>query len=142
MQPGSNTSTTVVPKMCTDTGACEDYPYDWGIAAWTDRTNYGGDVGLARDGHVIKGPYNEDGETWDCDDHDVCNGAFLNDGSYAYVTTNTFPYVIGCWGPADAQSTRLSASCTLRTCGSENGAREGLTALAGAFTLLAASLLV
>ena len=96
----SYASTTEVPKMCTDTDDCKDYPYTWGTRSWSDNTNYGGDVGLARDGHVIKGPYNEDGELWDCDDHDICNGAFLNDGSYAYVTTQKFPYTIGCWGPA------------------------------------------
>lgn len=103
MQPSSYTSTTVVPKMCKDTDGCKDYPADWGLGSWTTVSNYGGDVGIARDGHVIKGPYNSNGELWQCDDHDVCNGAFLNDGSYAYVTTTTFPYVVGCWGPADTQ---------------------------------------
>jgi len=93
-------SETDIPRMCTDTDDCKDYPWSWGTQAWTDNTSYGGNVGLARDGHVIKGPYNEDGELWDCDDHDICNGAFLNDGSYAYVTTQHFPYTIGCWGPA------------------------------------------
>jgi hypothetical protein len=100
MKTSSYTSTTVVPKMCTDTDDCKNDPWSWGTRAWSDNTNYGGDVGLARDGHVIKGPYNVDGELWDCDDHDICNGAFLNDGSYAYVTTQNFPYTIGCWGPA------------------------------------------
>ena len=48
------------------------------------------------------GPYNENGELWDCttDDIDVCNGRFFDevDGSYRYVTTETFPYTVGCWG--------------------------------------------
>ena len=56
-------------------------------------------TGLAKDGHIIVGPYNSDGELWSCDEHDVCNGVFLSDNSYAYAMTFTFPYVVGCWGP-------------------------------------------
>ena len=62
-------------------------------------SNFGGVYGIARDGHVIYGPYNEQGEIWNCEDHDVCNGFFTAAGSYAYASTTTFPYVIGCWGP-------------------------------------------
>jgi len=71
--------------MCTDTDDCKDYPWSWGTRAWTDNTSYGGDVGLARDGHVIKGPYNEDGELWDCDDHDICNATFAGMGEDTVV---------------------------------------------------------
>lgn len=58
-------------------------------------------IGIALDGHVIYGPYNEDHELWTCDDHDICNGRFFTDmdNSYAYIVTQTHPYVIGCWGP-------------------------------------------
>lgn len=125
--------------MCANDSSnsdCVDNPINWAATSWTNTSNYGGDVGLARDGHVIKGPYNGNGELWGCDDHDICNGAFLSDGSYAYVTTTTFPYVVGCWGPASSQTTRLSDSCTLKTC----GAREGLTLLASAAALLIASM--
>merc|ERR1712087_46558 len=34
-----------------------------------------------------------------CSDHDVCNGAFI-DGNYVYLSTTTFPYILGCFGPA------------------------------------------
>lgn len=136
MQPSDWTSTTLVPTMCagdSDNKDCIDNPVDWAATSWTTTTNYGGDVGLARDGHVIKGPYNGDGELWGCDDHDICNGAFLNDGSYAYVTTTTFPYTVGCWGPATEQHVRLPASCTLETC----GANSGLAVVALTLALLA-----
>lgn len=83
---------------------------------WTDTANYGGVYGLARDGHVIYGPYNGDGELWTCDDHDVCNGFFLDDGSYGYASTMTFPYIVGCWGPGPAQE--YAASCTDNGCSS------------------------
>ena len=43
------------------------------------RSNYGGMIGLAKDGHVIYGPYNKDGELWGCTDTDYCNGFFLGD---------------------------------------------------------------
>ena len=57
-------------------------------------------MGIAKDGHLILGPYNEDGELWSCSEYDACNGTFLSDGSYAYVSTTTFPYTVGCFGPA------------------------------------------
>ena len=54
---------------------------------------------MAKDGHIIVGPYNEDGELWECIERDLCNGVFLSDNSYAYAMTWTYPYVVGCWGP-------------------------------------------
>ncbi|OWY62084.1 hypothetical protein B7486_60315, partial [cyanobacterium TDX16] len=30
-------------------------------------------------------------------DLDECNGTVLEDGSYAYFTTDEFPYVLGCY---------------------------------------------
>ena len=45
-----------------------------------------GIIGIARDGHLIYGPYNNDGEIWHCDDYDSCNGITLANGSYAYVS--------------------------------------------------------
>lgn len=67
---------------------------------WKTNKNYGGVFGIARDGHVIYGPYNADGELNSCDDHDACNGFFTNKGTYAYGATDKFPYVVGCWGPS------------------------------------------
>ena len=57
-------------------------------------------IGLARDGHVVYGPLNSNGQEWSCAQHDVCNGTFLEDGSYAYVSTSEWPYTVSCWGPA------------------------------------------
>ena len=115
MKPSAYTSTTTVPVMCNDGEDdhedCYDKPFDWALNSWSTKTNFGGDVGLARDGHVIVGPYNEDGELWSCDDHDICNGAFLStDSAYVYVSTSTFPYFVGCWGPAHPQT--MYASCS------------------------------
>ena len=64
---------------------------------------------------MIIGPYNKDGELWTCDQHDVCNGVTLEDGSYAYVLTSTFPYYVGCWGPGPKQI--RSVDCSDNDCG-------------------------
>lgn len=69
-------------------------------ATWPTKTNFGGVFGLAKDGHVIYGPYNEFGEVWQCDDLDFCNGFFLPDATYGYASTAYWPYTVGCWGPA------------------------------------------
>lgn len=83
-------------------------------------------VGVARDGHPIFGPYNADGELWACDEHDVCNGTFLDNNFYVYVTTSTFPYVLGCYGPATIQYIPVSTTCSTISC----GATEGMAVLA------------
>merc|ERR1711957_733807 len=64
---------------------------------------------------VIYGPFNADGETWSCDDIDMCNGFFLADGSYGYASTSFFPYLVGCWGPAYA-SHDFTPTCTENGC--------------------------
>ena len=55
-------------------------------------------IGLALDGHRVLGPYNSDGELWSAEELDYCNGVYLSDGSYAYVSTTYAPYTVGCWG--------------------------------------------
>jgi hypothetical protein len=57
-------------------------------------------VGLAKDGHIIYGPYRIDGSLWEACDVDVCNGRFIN-GYYSYVMTTFHPYTVGCWGPGN-----------------------------------------
>ena len=116
---GAKASKTVVPGMCKDADqdTCRRDPLNYTMKK-TNLTEspYEKAMGLAKDGHIIVGPYNSDGELWSCDDHDICNGAFLSDNSYAYVMTTTFPYVVGCWGPGPTQS--FIASCSPRSCGS------------------------
>lgn len=95
------------PSLCKDETNClTDTPtvvatgsVNSQTSAYDDKCHNGGLLGLARDGHIIVGPWNADGHHWGCDEHDVCNGAFI-DGQYVYVATTTFPYVVGCWGPA------------------------------------------
>lgn len=92
-------------------------------------------MGIARDGHIIVGPYNSDGEVWGCDDVDICNGVFLNDESYAYALTTKFPYSVGCWGGRAWHVTQpVSASCSSYAC--QTGAFQGL-AVGGALMVAA-----
>jgi len=98
----SQGSKTKVPKLCkdVDADACRRQPTTYASKKYSFLDlPYQTAVGLAKDGHIIVGPYNKDGELWSCEQHDVCNGVFLADNSYAYATTYTFPYVVGCWGP-------------------------------------------
>jgi len=110
-------SITAKPGACNDDGAdCFGTDYDFMSTGWsTDDGTYGGNYGLAKDGHVIYGPFNADGETWSCDDIDMCNGFFLADGSYGYASTSFFPYLVGCWGPAYA-SHDFTPTCTENGC--------------------------
>lgn len=79
-------------------------------------------IGIARDGHMILGPYKDDGTLWQPCEVDVCNGVTI-DGSYHYVLTRFFPYSIGCWGPASKTSYDLSCSTNERVC-NERGRRN------------------
>ena len=81
-------------------------------------------IGLARDGHIIIGPYKSDGSTWGCSDRDVCNGAFVN-GSYVYVGSSTFPYNVGCWGPGP--DPLYQVGCSSNSCGSLPAETTGST---------------
>lgn len=141
MKPAAQTSITQIPTMCdtsdSDYDDCTSNPLTWARRSWTSKTSYGGDVGLARDGHVIVGPYNSSGETWDCDEHDICNGTFLSDGSYAYVATKTFPYIVGCWGPSEEQKHYVPSSCSTTGCGAVAGLSFMLGTLALAVNLYA-----
>ena len=69
-------------------------------------------VGLAKDGHIIYGPYRIDGSLWEPCDVDVCNGRFIN-GYYSYVMTTFHPYTVGCWGPGNnPQDSKLTNTCS------------------------------
>ena len=95
-------SKTIAPTGCVNNPACYKDTTEFLLnSGYRDVPELrSGVIGIAKDGHLILGPYNpETGELWSCDEHDICNGVFLSDGSYAYVATGTYPYTVGCWGP-------------------------------------------
>lgn len=68
-------------------------------------------IGIARDGHKIYGPFDDNGDTWDPCDVDICNGLII-DGEYAYVMTTFFPYTVGCLGDGNIPTPEYLASCS------------------------------
>lgn len=74
----ASTTVAMEPLACEDDCDRVDLITSTISSGWSSTSNNGGYIGLARDGHTIIGPYNDDGELWSCDDHDICNGVFLN----------------------------------------------------------------
>ncbi|CAF1328433.1 unnamed protein product [Adineta steineri] len=67
-------------------------------------------IGIAKDGHVIYGPYLASGNLV-TSGIDICNGMFYDSiGNYAYFATTKFPYITGCFGPGNYPS--FGPSCT------------------------------
>jgi hypothetical protein len=67
-------------------------------------------IGIAKDGHVIYGPYLSNGKLI-TSGVDICNGMFYDSaGNYAYFATTKFPYITGCFGPGNYPS--FGPSCT------------------------------
>jgi hypothetical protein len=123
-------STTVKPGVCNDDTVQDCFPGDFSFESdnWsTDDGTYGGPYGLAKDGHVIFGPFNSAGELWGCDDVDACNGFWLDDGSYAYASTSFFPYLVGCWGPGP--SLTYEVTCSTNACGDASAIFVGASIL-------------
>lgn len=59
-------------------------------------------VGIAKDGHILYGPYRDDGLTWEPDEVDICNGAWTDDlEEFFYPGTHWHPYGPGCLGSAN-----------------------------------------
>lgn len=131
-------SDSTAPALCKDAVNCVDLTKtatyvsnsstNSQTGAYAGKCSNGGMIGLARDGHIIVGPYNADGHEWACDEHDVCNGAFV-DGQYVYVSTSTFPYVVGCWGPGPQQTNNVS--CSTNSCPLSSTSNSGKTSLTG-----------
>lgn len=71
-------------------------------------------LGLAKDGHMILGPYHDDGTLYDCTAYDQCGGTTSADGSYVYIFSNKYPYINDCYGPAPPKV--YQASCSQNTC--------------------------
>ena len=73
-------------------------------------------IGIAKDGHVIYGPYTSAGVQV-TSGFDICNGMFYDSiGNYGYFATSTYPYVTGCFGPGNYPS--VKPNCTTNPAGS------------------------
>mmetsp|Transcript_11331 Transcript_11331/g.17256 ORF Transcript_11331/g.17256 Transcript_11331/m.17256 type:complete len:154 (+) Transcript_11331:267-728(+) len=77
--------------------------------------------------NFMYGPYNDNGELWQTDDVDACNGV-REDPLYYYVATQWYPYVPGCQGPTNMihkDTLPFYATCSL------NGIEQFQTPLKG-----------
>lgn len=72
-------------------------------------------IGIAKDGHIIWGPKNAEGQEWNDCELDICNGLFV-DGFYGYAATNYFPYTVGCYGPGNYNTLAPTCSGIVRQC--------------------------
>eukprot|EP00347_Sterkiella_histriomuscorum_P013113 403365969 len=72
-------------------------------------------IGLAKDGRLIYGPFDENGKLWRACDLDMCNGKEIN-GHYSYVATPYYPYLVGCWGPSNNSTLQPTCTSNQRIC--------------------------
>jgi len=92
-------------EPCEMITTCNDNPFNYAMGSFADDTH---DelfpVGIAKDGYIIWGPYNNQGSEWTSCDVDICNGAFVDGTNYGYVSTSFHPYFLGCWGPGNNET--------------------------------------
>lgn len=100
-------------------------------------------IGLALDGHVIYGPFKNNGKFWNPCDVDVCNGRFFYDETkdaentyYGYVATLFYPYILACFGPGSPNyGMQVGCSTNARYC--ESSANMPYFRLFGSLLLIA-----
>lgn len=122
-------STSTKPGTCLNNASPNCTAHATWTSGWTaNNGDYGGTYGIAKDGHVIYGPYNSNNELWSCDDVDMCNGFFVDSatGEYGYASTTFFPYLVGCWGPAPMIHP-FRPTCTSSTTGCPASSHLGLS---------------
>ncbi len=107
-------SYAATPLGCAQSDECTADVLAWGEAAFADYQTIT-PIGVAKDGRIIYGPYNDDGELVSSCDVDICNGATIN-GYYGYFATNFHPYVPACFGPGNYPTHSQECSTNARTC--------------------------
>lgn len=94
---------------CSETSACASDVASYSLTLFESAKTLTV-IGIAKDGHVIYGPYLSDGSLV-TSGFDICNGMFYDDaGNYAYFVTTKYPYITGCFGPGNYPS--FGPTCT------------------------------
>ena len=110
MASGCAKSAPVSVSACASVPACNSNISQYSIDTFTNYKTLTV-IGLAKDGHVIYGPYRSSG-TEVTSGVDICNGMFYDSiGNYAYFATRKYTYVVGCFGPGNYPS--VSVNCSL-----------------------------
>eukprot|EP00347_Sterkiella_histriomuscorum_P014134 403362035 len=106
----------VEPQFCSANARCSIDKQAYTLKLMSSDSKTIVPIGLAKDGKIIYGPYNQFGQLWQSCDVDVCNGRIIN-GHYSYVTTLFYPYYVGCWGPGNiAKNLAPECSSNQRAC--------------------------
>ncbi|CAF1140539.1 unnamed protein product [Adineta ricciae] len=96
-------------SSCASVTACRSSVANYSISSFSSYQTKT-IIGVAKDGHLIYGPYLSAG-TRVTSGFDACNGMFHDsNGNYAYFATSTYPYLVGCFGPANYPS--FGPNCT------------------------------
>lgn len=116
--------------MCDSDSLCKSDLRSYALSGFSSKKTLTV-VGVAKDGHLIYGPYKQTGELFTCSSLDICNGFSLDDGSYGYVYSTTYPYTVNCFGPGVARN--MVESCSTNTCSSSSSnsqmLQSGISAL-------------
>ena len=110
----------------------------YALNAWSSK-KYLTPLGIAKDGRIIWGPYDNNGNPWKSCDVDVCNGIKVG-GSYGYVATSFHPYFVGCWGPGNYPTVAQTCSANARSCGTSVGSSQA-SILSNTFALIGLTLM-
>lgn len=102
---------SIAPKKCQNITECNSNPITYALSQTPSEFKTLKEIGIAKDGRVIYGPYKSRDSIWQPCDVDMCNGATIL-GIYSYVTTVFHPYTVGCWGPGKASVKGLVPSCS------------------------------
>jgi len=98
-------------SSCDTTTACSTDIASYALTLFPSSAHTLTVIGIAKDGHVIYGPYLSNGNLI-TSGIDICNGMFYDTvGNYAYFATTKFPYITGCFGPGNYPS--FGPSCTI-----------------------------
>ena len=97
-------------SSCASVPACSSNISQYSITSFSNYATLT-IIGIARDGHIIFGPYVASG-TEVTSGTDICNGMFYDSiGNYAYFATRKYPYLTGCYGPGNYPN--VSVNCSI-----------------------------
>eukprot|EP00347_Sterkiella_histriomuscorum_P020863 403336175 len=120
---------------CEEISQCSANELKYGISFLTSAQKKVSPIGIARDGHMIVGPYNSNGVLWQPCQLDVCNGVTIN-GNYVYAVTMFHPYTIGCWGPGNVKAYKETCSSNVQLCSDESSSITNIDIYRGTYLYL------